>query len=273
MSPGLPQHVVGVSLKMYLNAERTRAWLARVAAIGSALDPARIELFVLPSFLAIRDARYLLDGSGVAYGGQDVCWADEGAYTGEVSAPMLADEGCRYAEVGHAERRRLFGETDETTAAKAAAAARAGLVPVVCVGESDGGSEAGDVPAAVAQCTPQVTSVLDALPPGAPVVFAYEPVWAIGAAQPAPDRHVVGVVDALRRVVDGHSVDRHGVDPRGDTRFLYGGSAGPGTYASLRGSLDGLFLGRFAHDPGNLQLVLDEVLDRTPSPPPSGGQS
>ncbi len=259
MSRGLPQHVVGVSLKMYLDAERTRAWLGRVAAIGSALDPARIELFVLPSFLAIHEARLLLAGSGVAYGGQNVCWADEGAYTGEVSAPMLAAEGCRYAEVGHAERRRLFGETDETTAAKAAAAARSGLIPVVCVGEAD----TGDIAAAVTACTPQVTAVLDALPPQAPVIFAYEPVWAIGAAQPAPDRHVVGVVDELRTVVDRRSLDRPG-----DTRFLYGGSAGPGTYDLLRDSLDGLFLGRFAHDPDNLQLVLDEVLERRPAPSP-----
>lgn len=258
MTDRLPQHVVGVSLKMYLDAGRTRDWLHRVAAIGRGLDPARIELFVLPSFLAIRDAKTLLTGSGVAYGGQNVCWADEGAYTGEVSAPMLADEGCRYAETGHAERRRLFGETDDTTAAKAAAAARAGLIPVVCVGESD----TGGVEDAVQQCTPQVTSVLAALPPGAPIVFAYEPVWAIGAAQPAPHQHVVGVVDALRRVVDAHRTDR-----QGDTRFLYGGSAGPGTYDALRGSLDGLFLGRFAHDPANLQAVLDEVLEHSTSTP------
>lgn len=256
---GLPQHVVGVSLKMYLDAERTRAWLARVAAIGSGLDPAGIELFVLPSFLGIRDARFLLAGSGVGYGGQNVSWADQGAWTGEVSAGMLADEGCRYVEIGHAERRQWFGETDETTAAKAAAAVRSGLVPVVCVGESD----TGEVAAAVSQCTPQVVSVLAAVPSDAPLIFAYEPVWAIGAAEPAPHRHVVAVVDALRELVRR----------QGDTRFLYGGSAGPGTFDSLRGSLDGLFLGRFAHDPDNLQLVLDEVLQRNPAPIPSGGQS
>ena len=261
---GLPQHVVGVSLKMYFDGDRTRAWLRRVAAIGRGLDATRVELFVLPSFLAIRDAGDLLAGSGVAYGGQDVCWADEGAYTGEVSAPMLAAEGCRYTEVGHAERRRWFGETDETTAAKAAAAGRSGLVPVVCVGESSmTDPDDGGIAAAVEQCTPQVVSVLAAMPPGAPLVFAYEPVWAIGAAHPAPDQHVVGVVDALRELVDR----------QGDTRFLYGGSAGPGTYAALRGSLDGLFLGRFAHDPGNLQLVLDEMLEHDSAPSPSGGQS
>ena len=256
MTGRLPRCVVGVSLKMYLDRDRTRNWLRRVAALGAGLDHHGIELFVLPGYLAIRDAAELLARTGVAWGGQDVFWQDSGPYTGEVSAPQLAAEGCRYAEVGHAERRRLFGETDEITAAKAGAAARAGLVPVVCIGEVD---DAG-VDAAVAECTPQMAAVLAAVPDDAPVVFAYEPVWAIGAAAPAPPAHVTAVVRALRqRVTRG-----------GDTRFLYGGSAGPGTFTELGGELDGLFLGRFAHDPANLQAVLDEVREHHPVPQPAG---
>lgn len=256
MTLRLPRYVVGVSLKMYLDADRTRDWLRQVADIGAGLDHDELEVFVLPGYLSIRDAREVLDGTGVAWGAQDLFWEDEGAYTGEVSGRQLAAEGCRYAEVGHAERRRLFGETDAVAAAKAAAAARARLVPVVCVGEVD---DAG-VQAAVAQCAPQLTAVLAAVPDDAPLVFAYEPVWAIGAQQPAPAAHVRGVVQGLR----------HLVRRSGDTRFLYGGSAGPGTFSRLRGELDGLFLGRFAHDPANLQAVLDEVRERTPLPLPAG---
>ena len=255
--------MVGVSLKMYLDADATRDWLRQVAALGAGLDHDGIELFVLPGYLAIRDAADLLAGTGVAFGGQDLFWQDSGPYTGEVSGPQLVVEGCRYAEVGHAERRRLFGETDEITAAKAGAAARSQLVPVVCIGEVDNtGRDAAGVDAAVDQCAPLLDAVLAAVPDDAPVVFAYEPVWAIGADVPAPPEHVVAVVRALRQRVSRS----------GDTRFLYGGSAGPGTFARLGGELDGLFLGRFAHDPANLQAVLDEVRQHRPAPQPTGGR-
>ncbi|GAA2006275.1 triosephosphate isomerase [Nakamurella flavida] len=248
--------VVGVSLKMYLDRARTRTWLRAVAEVAP--EAGGVEMFVLPSYLAIADAAELLAGTGVAYGAQDVFWEDSGAYTGEVSAPMLADAGCSFVEVGHAERRRLFGETDEIAAAKAAAAARSGLTPIVCVGELGDGSALGgpggqeQVDAAVRECVPQVRSVLAALPAGSPVVFAYEPVWAIGAAEPAPPEHVVAVVNALRAIAENGT-------PQAGLRFIYGGSAGPGTFAALDGAVDGLFLGRFAHDPANLRRVVAEV--------------
>lgn len=254
--PAVPVPVVGISLKMYLDRARTRAYLDQLVRIGAEFGLARggMDVFVLPGFLEIREAAVLLAGSGIAVGGQDVCWADEGAYTGQVSAPMLAGEGCRYAEVGHAGRRRMFGEDDAMTAAKAAAAARAGLVPVVCVGEE----RRVPAPEAVAATLPQVTTLLDALPPGSEVLFAYEPVWAIGADHPAPGDHVVEVVTGLRAAV---------ARPDLRCRFVYGGSAGPGTFSALKGLMgggspvDGLFLGRFAHDPQNLRQILAEVAD------------
>ena len=251
--------LVGVSLKMYLDRARTRTWLESVAQVGAdvgaAEDTSDVEMFVLPSYLAIADAAELLAGSGVAYGAQDVFWEDSGAYTGEVSGPMLAEAGCSFVEVGHAERRRLFGEDDEVTAAKAAAAVRSGLVPVVCIGEvgkGDGLGGQGQVDAAVRECVPQVRTVLAALPAGSPVVFAYEPVWAIGVAEPAPAEHVVAVVTALRAIAENGT-------PQPTLRFIYGGSAGPGTFTALAGAVDGLFLGRFAHDTANLRRVVEEV--------------
>lgn len=242
------RRIAGVSLKAYFGLEQTRTWLAEVAALGRDLAArgSDVELFVVPDFVSLGAAREVLAGSGVLLGAQDVFWEDSGAYTGEVTAPVLREAGCSLVEVGHAERRRLFGEDDAVTAAKAAAAQRAGLVPLVCVGEP---TRAG-VEAAVEQCEPQVRAVLDAVPADAEVLFAYEPVWAIGAAEPADPEYVVDVVTALRERTAGSA---------GRIRFLYGGSAGPGTFPRLASAVDGLFLGRFAHSVPNLATVVAEM--------------
>jgi triosephosphate isomerase len=246
MSPSPFQHrrIVGVSLKMYMSLARARGWLGEVATLARSGATAGMDLFVVPDYLSVAAAGELLAGTGVQFGAQDVFWEDAGAYTGEVSAPLLAEAGCRYVEVGHAERRRLFGETDAVVAAKTAAAARAGLVPVLCIGET----EAGSVGDALAFCRGQLAPVFAAVPAGAPLVVAYEPVWAIGAAQPAEPGYIRDVARGLRGQLAGR-----------EARLIYGGSAGPGLFAELEGSVDGLFLGRFAHDTAALAAVLEEV--------------
>lgn len=243
-----PRPVVGVSLKLYFGLAQTRTWLAEVAALDAVLAglPHPVDLFVLPSFPALADARELLAGTGVGYGAQDVHWAGRGAWTGEVSADMLAETGARYVEVGHAERRRHFGETDRIVAAKTQAATTAGLVPVICAGER----RAADPAAAAAETLTQVRAALAGAAPGSEVIVAYEPVWAIGAGEPAPARHVRTVAAALRGALRDHDV-------RG--RLIYGGTAGPGTYKELAGAVDGLFLGRLAHDTEGLRTVLEEI--------------
>ncbi|MFH8404039.1 triose-phosphate isomerase family protein [Streptomyces sp. NPDC018019] len=240
--------VVGVSLKLYFGLAATRKWLAEVAALQDAMAqlPRPVDLFVLPAFPALADARELLAGTGIAYGAQDVHWAETGAWTGEVSAGMLAEAGARYAAVGHAERRRHFGETDTTVAAKAGAAVRAGLVPVICAGERHDAGPA----RAVEETLTQVRAALGGTGPGSEVIIAYEPVWAIGAREPAPAQHVRTVATAV-----GACLRDHGVSGR----VVYGGTAGPGTFGQLAGSVDGLFLGRLAHDTGSLRQVLEEV--------------
>jgi triosephosphate isomerase len=243
-SPFRHRRIVGVSLKMYMSLARARGWLGEVAALARTGAAAGVDLFVAPDYLSLAAARELLDGTGVAWGAQDVFWEDAGAYTGEISAPLLAEVGCRYVEVGHAERRRLFGESDQVVAAKAAAAARAGLAPVLCIGEPAAGS-VGD---ALAFCRGQLAPVFAALPAEAPLVVAYEPVWAIGAAQPAEPGYIREVSLGLRALLAGR-----------EARLIYGGSAGPGLFAGLEGSADGLFLGRFAHDTAALAAVLQEV--------------
>lgn len=241
---------VGVSLKMYFGHADARRWFERVAELAAtypAVVDGRVECFVIPTYVQLLPAIEAFRGTRVVVGAQDVATEDAGAYTGEVSAVELAEVGVRLAEVGHAERRRLFGETEAVVAAKAAAALRNGLTPVLCLGEADR-LEATD---AATEVVRQLHAALDGAPAGR-VIVAYEPVWAIGAPEPAPAEHITIVARALRDAVDA-------LDGRDDSTVIYGGSAGPGLLTRLGEAVDGLFLGRFAHDPAALADVLDEA--------------
>lgn len=245
---------VGVSTKMYLGYQASLRWLAEVRSVVDArpgldrnsLGPdSGVRVFVMPSFPVLEQARRIFDGSPVLLGAQNCSWAD-GALTGEVSPRMLAELGVSLVEAGHAERRRLFGETDSVVARKVHAALDAGLTPLLCIGEPDMlGHEA-----AAEFCLRQVWSAVgddDSLLPK--LALAYEPVWAIGAEQPAAAGYVNAVAGLLREATDAACP------------IVYGGSAGPGLLPALPG-VDGLFLGRFAHDAANLGRVLDEALGR-----------
>jgi triosephosphate isomerase len=246
--------ILGVSLKMYLTHRDTVQWARQVAEIARkhpAVLSGAAELFVLPSFPSIPACVEVFADSQVRVGAQDLATADAGAYTGEVSGRVLAELGCSYAEVGHAERRRLFAETDDIVALKVVAALRNSLIPVMCVGEP-----ALTTPALAAQaCIRELGVVVNAattrgLP--AQLVVAYEPQWAIGAREPAPAEYIAEV---CRSISDWLAATR----ATAGSRVIYGGSAGPGLLTRLGDSVDGLFLGRFAHDPKALTAILDEV--------------
>jgi triosephosphate isomerase len=246
-----PRRIVGVSLKMYFDLPATLSYIRGVLQLDADAWNSSIDLFVIPDFVSLTESARILEPSSILLGAQDTCWEDKGAYTGEVSPVVLRQAGARIVEIGHAERRAMFGETDETVAKKAGAAARNGLIPLVCIGEKTHHSIASAaVGAAIKECTTQVTSVLAAVPDDTEVILAYEPVWAIGAAEPADPDHVVNVTKELRNLAAGR---------QGTTRIVYGGSAGPGTYAKIAEGVDGLFLGRFAHDIQNLKKVIEEV--------------
>ncbi|EGX96981.1 triosephosphate isomerase 2 [Cordyceps militaris CM01] len=250
------RRLVGLSSKMYFSLDKTRDFTADVLTRLAALPPelvARLDIFILPDFLTVGAVAAQIRASGLPVwpGAQDCHWDDHGSFTGEVSPAVLSALGARIVAVGHAERRRLFGEDDAVTARKAAAASRNGLVPLVCVGEQ---TAAGGAGRAVDECRPQVEAVVDALADDAELVLAYEPVWAIGAAQPAADAHVLAVVAGLRAL---DCVRRR----KGTTRVVYGGSAGPGLYERLKTGLDGLFLGRFGHDPERFVQTVKEVAE------------
>lgn len=241
---------------MYLGPAATVEWARtlRAAVDGHpALTSGFARLLALPGFLAIDAVARELEGSGIAVGGQDASDERRGPFTGEVSADDLREIGCEYVEIGHAERRARFGETDGVIAAKVATAVSAGLTPIICVGELDEGE-----PAVAADfCRAQVRGALAAteLSAGVSIAVAYEPIWAIGAPAPAGADHI-GVV--CRAIEDELSR----LAPDATTTVLYGGSAGPGMLAELDPSVGGLFMGRSSHHVQNVVIVLDEARGR-----------
>ncbi|PZQ90708.1 MAG: triose-phosphate isomerase [Leifsonia xyli] len=241
---------VGVSLKMYFGHRAAREWAAEVAdlaATNPAVADGTVELFVVPGYLQLLPTLEAVGGTRVLVGAQDASEHDAGAFTGEVSPAELAEIGVRLVEIGHAERRRLYGETDAVVARKTAAALRNGLVPLICVGEPEQLADED----AVAYVTAQLLSALAAAPAGR-VIVAYEPVWAIGAPAPAPARHIRRITSWLRELLAE-------LPGRGGSTVIYGGSAGPGLLTELGDDVDGVFLGRFAHDPAALADVLAEA--------------
>ncbi len=244
--------LLGVSLKTYFSYAQTLAWSQKVAQIARqhpAIVAGDVRLFVLPAFPAIPAVVDIFAATPVQVGAQDLAGTENGAWTGEVSGSMLAEIGCCLAEVGHAERRRYFAEDDTQIAAKLAMALRHGMTPILCLGEPVHTS----VAQAVALCTQQYHAALAmARQQGlsGAVIIAWEPQWAIGAANPAPDDYIQAVCAGLRDL----AADR-------DFRLsvIYGGSAGPGLLQRLNGQVNGLFLGRFAHDPAALRKIIDDA--------------
>ncbi len=247
--------LIGTSLKLYFGRERTGSWsrdVIEACRTHPAVTRGTVEPFIVPSFLSIPEVVALAEGTPVLVGAQNAHW-EEGPYTGEVSAPQLRDFGVTLVEIGHAERRRLFGETDETAARKVRAVLAAGLVPLLCIGETERGSAAEAALVAIAQLAASLRSAREDGLNGR-VVVAYEPVWAIGAAEPAPDAHIRAVCTALRI-----ELDRSGF--AADSAVIYGGSAGPGLLGRIAPAAQGLFLGRSAHDPRAMRRILDEALE------------
>ena len=220
--------VVG-NWKMYGSLASNLGLLSAVRA-GSASGKGSVALCVPYPYLA--QARTVLGGSQVAWGAQDVSQHAAGAYTGEVSAAMLADFGCTYRLVGHSERRSFYGETDAVVAAKCHAALKSGLTPIVCVGETLDEREAGVTAAVV---TRQIDAVLTVIGVGALArsVLAYEPVWAIGTGKTASPQQAQEVHALIRaRIAAADAGVAQGL------QILYGGSVKPANAQELFGQTD-----------------------------------
>ena len=247
------RRIVAVSHKTYLGYASTLSWLEAAATAGSGSasgGPGDLDVVVFPVAPALPAAVSLGAGGAFAVGAQDVSDRPAGAFTGELPAQLLAEMGVGYVEIGHAERRFLFAESDEVIGRKVQQSLAHGLIPLVCVGEGRlGDTTPIDASQAVELAGGQLTEVLRLLPYECPVVVAYEPVWAIGADEPAPVEHVRTVAAGLRSLLE----------PFPAARVIYGGTAGPGLFTQLSGATDGLFLGRRAHDPAAFAEVLVEV--------------
>jgi triosephosphate isomerase (TIM) len=193
------------------------------------------EVVVLPPFTALRSVQTLVTGDklDVGYGAQDLSPNDSGAYTGDVSGLLLAALACQYVTVGHSERRAIHGEDDALVAAKAQAALRHGLVPIVCVGEGLEIRQAGDH---VSYCTTQLEASLEGLAAEqmASVVIAYEPVWAIGTGEVATPEDAQEVCGALR----SRLAERFGPETAASVRILYGGSVKAASTAGILAGAD-----------------------------------
>ncbi|UZJ53379.1 hypothetical protein CBS101457_002699 [Exobasidium rhododendri] len=251
------RRLVGVSYKMYFDHQKHDDYLKTILdTVPSTLPKLNREtdVFIVPDFLHILDySRKVKEANAPIWiGAQDTYHEDSGAFTGEVSPKAISQVGGRLVEIGHAERRKLFGETDEWVVQKAKGAARNGLVPLICIGEQ---RQEGGTDNALKECWKQVSAVFEgegAIDEHREVILAYEPVWAIGKSEPASAAHVIAVTKLIREKVreTGRS---------GTVRILYGGSAGPGLFDKLKEGVDGLFLGRFAHDPKAFLETIKEV--------------
>jgi len=230
--------LIGTSSKMNLTSTEAAAYLDALVPLVDHLEDRR--LFVILPFTSIWVARDRLTGTHLRWGAQDVHPEDSGAHTGDISAPMLADLGCTYVEVGHHERRRDHGETDDLVAAKVDAVQRWGMTAIVCVGEVQRLPIDDVVESLHWQLDPLATADPSRL------VIAYEPAWAIGVGAGSAPAGWVGQVHAAIRATLPPSAPGAATVP-----IIYGGSVDQGSAPALleQPGVDGLFVGRKALDP------------------------
>lgn len=225
--------VVG-NWKMHLSHLEAIGLVQKIVFTLSPAELAAVEVVVLPPFTALRSVQTLVDGDdlGLGYGAQDLSPHPDGPYTGDISATMLTRLGCRYALVGHSERRDHHGEDDATVAAKLRAARNAGLAPLLCVGEPLSVRRAGEHLAFVQA---QLAAALAGLAAAdlTELTLAYEPIWAIGTGEVASPGDAQEAAAALRASLRAHA------GPLAETvRILYGGSVTPASAAELFAGAD-----------------------------------
>jgi triosephosphate isomerase len=238
--------------KMYKTAAETVSSLTALAPLVA--GGVHADVVVCPTFVNLAAAADAARGTNIEVGAQDLFWLKEGAYTGEVSGPMLAAIGCGWVIVGHSERRQYFGETDETVFKKTVAALDAGLKPIVCVGERLEQREAGATTAVLAA---QCAGGIERLTPEqfSQIAMAYEPVWAIGTGKTATPEIAAEAHAFLREQVR----KCFGEEAAESCRILYGGSVKPDNIKGLMAQqqVDGALVGGASLDPVSFAAIVN----------------
>jgi triosephosphate isomerase (TIM) len=240
--------------KMHENHLEAIALVQKLAFTLTARDYDFVEVAVLPPFTALRSVQTLIDGDKLrlSYGAQDLSPYDSGAYTGDVSGPMLAKLGCDYVLAGHSERRHYHHESDELVNAKVQAALRSGLTPILCVGESLAVRQEGRQ---VAFCVAMLDGSLAKIPADAVagMVIAYEPVWAIGTGEVATPADAQEMTSAIRSRIS----EIHDAETAASVRILYGGSVKPDNVAPIMAQpdVDGTLVGGASLDAGQFAQI------------------
>lgn len=234
-SPTTP--VIAGNWKMHKGPESARKFCREFAQVAPPVDDRTVLIF--PPALSLTTVRDALAEHGIGVGVQDIHWEKEGAFTGQISGPMAREAGARYALVGHSERRHVFGETDEETARKVAAAIAASLVPVLCVGETLEERKAGRLEEVILR---QLDAGIGGIPDDATAraLIAYEPVWAIGTGKTATPEQAQEVHALIRAKIRGE--DDKIAD---EIRLIYGGSVKASNAADIfaQPDIDGGLIG------------------------------
>lgn len=243
--------VIAGNWKMYKTPAEAegfvREFLPRVAGVSG------VEIVLAPPFTSLTAVAALTRNTNVAVASQNLHFAAEGAYTGEISPGMVRESGAKYAILGHSERRQYFGETDESVNRKVKAALDAGLIPILCIGETLAEREAGNTFPVVER---QLRGGLAEIPESAAgtILVAYEPVWAIGTGKTATPEQAQEVHAFLRRIL----ASLWGDGAAGAVRILYGGSVKPGNISDLmsRRDIDGGLVGGASLSPESFEQIV-----------------
>jgi triosephosphate isomerase len=217
-------------------------------------NSAERDIVIAPSFVNLVAAVAAAQASKVEIGGQDLYWGKEGAYTGEVSGPMLAAVGCKWVIIGHSERRQYFGETDDMVNQKVLAALEAGLDPIMCIGERLEERELEKTePVLLAQLKGGLGKMT--AEQVAKVTIAYEPVWAIGTGRTATPQ----MAQEAHRYIRSMIARQYGFSPAGQVRVLYGGSVKPDNIKGLmgQGDIDGALVGGASLDAASFASIVN----------------
>jgi triosephosphate isomerase (TIM) len=247
----LRRPLIAGNWKMYKTSAEAVDFVKKFLTLVSGV--ADRDVMIAPAFTALEAVAAALKGTEVGLGAQDVFWEAEGAFTGQVSPPMLTAAGCRYVIIGHSERRQFFGETDETVNRKIRVTLKSGLIPVMCVGESEKQREAG-----------QTFSILDKQVKDGlrsfvsdelgSLVIAYEPVWAIGTGKTATAVQAEETHAYIRSLIKG----LFGADVAALMRVLYGGSVKPENASELMAmaDIDGALVGGASLNPDSFSKIV-----------------